>query len=766
MTLQWKNRIRTDHVPDPCASVQIGPGQKNRGARRDRKLPRLMALLAAVTVSACGYAQGVLTITPGRSVATSAGTGIVGYTGDNGAATSATLASPAAVAYDKSGNLFLADRDNHVIREVVKSTGNILTVAGNGIAGFSGDGSAATAAQLDTPTGIAVDGNGNLYIADSHNHRIRKVSGGVITTLAGTGVAGFSGDGAAALSAQLALPQGLAVDATGNVYIADTNNHRVRKIIGTTITTLAGTGDQGYAGDGAAATAALLDSPTSVAVDATGTVYVADRLNQRVRAVATNGTISTVAGNGTSSFSGDGASATAASLSKPTGVSVDASGAIYIADTDNQRIRTVTGGSISTVAGNGLQGNAGDGGALTAASLNAPRAATADAVGNLSIADTLNASVRAANDPTIAFASSQVGVTSTTQTITLSNSGNANLTVGSAAVSGPFAITPGGTCSATPVTLTAGASCTEILAFTPSASGTASGSIVFAGTGVAPQTVLLTGAGAIAATSVTLSSSAAAPFVNQAVVFTASVKPSGLGSATGTVTFFSGGKQLGAVQSVINGSATLTTAFTTAGAYAITAVYSGDGNFAGSTSPTLTQLVGDFNFTLTPDPSQPSGVSVIPGQAAVFRFVAASLSGPFTFPITLSASGLPSGATVTFTPNPVQLGSASVPFTMTIQTPTSTSSVKAFGGGGAVLTLVLLPFAWRRRSYRASMPRLMMVGYVLLSLGALAGITGCGTNSGFFGSPTHSYNITVTATAQNAQGATLQHVSTVALTVQ
>lgn len=732
-----------------------------------RSIVRWMALLGlGAVVAPLAIAQGVLTVTPGRSTSTSTGTGAVGYSGDNGAASSATLAAPAAVAYDASGNLFLADRDNHVIREVVKSTGNIITVAGSGIAGFAGDGSTATAAQLDTPTGIAVDASGNLYIADSHNNRIRKVSGGIITTIAGTGSAGFFGDGAAATSAQLSLPQGVAVDGNGNVFIADTNNHRVRKITGTTITTLAGTGDQGYSGDGAAATAALLDSPSSVAVDASGVVYVADRLNQRVRAIATSGTISTVAGNGTSNFSGDGAAATAASLSKPTGVSVDASGAIYIADTDNQRIRAVTGGSISTVAGNGLQGNTGDGGALNAASLNAPRAATADALGNLSIADTNNERIRAANDPTVAFASSQVGISSTTQTITLSNSGTANLTVASAAISGPFALTANGSCSATPVTLAAGASCTEVLAFTPTAPGTANGSIAFAGTGIAPQTVLLTGAGVIAGTSVTLSSNAAAPFINQPVTFTATVKPAGSGSVTGTVTFFASGTQLGAAQPVTNGSATLTTAFTTAGTYAITALYSGDTNFSSSTSPALTQLVGDFNFTITPDPSQPSGVSVIPGQAAVFNFVAAPLSGPFTFPITLAASGLPPGATVTFSPNPVQLGSSSVPFTMTVQTSASTSGVKALGGGGAVLALVLLPFAWRRRRQGAPMPRLMVVGFMMLSLGALTGLTGCGTNSGFFGNPTRSYNITVTATAQNAQGATLQHVATVKLTVQ
>ena len=734
------------------------------------KTIRFTALPLLVLSVTLGRAQGVLTVTPGRSASTAAGTGATGYSGDNGAAASATLASPAAVAYDTNGNLFLADRDNHVIREVVKSSGNIVTVAGSGVPGFSGDGGAATSAQLDTPTGIAVDGSGNLYIADSHNNRIRKVSGGTISTIAGIGTAGFFGDGATAVTAQLSLPQGVAVDGSGNVYIADTNNHRIRKVTGATITTLAGTGDQGFSGDGASATAALLDSPTSVAVDATGTVYFADRLNQRVRAIATSGVITTVAGSGTGSFSGsfggDGANATAASLSKPTGVSVDASGTIYIADTDNQRIRAVTGGAISTTAGNGLQDFSGDGGALNAASLNVPRAVVTDAAGNLSIADTLNDRVRAANDATVTFDSAQVGVSSTTQTITLNNSGTAALTLSAATLSGPFAMTGASTCSAATITLAPGASCTEVLSFTPTATGAATGAIAFSGTGISPQTVLLTGAGTIGTTTVALSSNSTAPFINQNVTFTATVKPSGSGMPTGTVRFLAGTTQIGATQTVVNGTATLTTTFASAGTYSITAVYSGDSNFSGSTSPVLSQLVGDFNFTITPDPSQPSGISVIPGQAAVFHLIASPLNGPFTFPITLSATGLPPGATVTFNPNPVQLGSSPAPFTMTIQTSANTAAWRAMGGGGTVLALLLVPFVRRRRRSCGPMPRLTMIGFALLSLGALAGITGCGTNSGFFGTPSKSYTIEIVGTAQNAQGATLQHVATVTLTVQ
>jgi hypothetical protein len=209
----------------------------------------ILYLILTLSFASSAFPQGILTVTPSRSVATSAGTGTMGYAGDGGAATSATLASPSAVAYDANGNLYLADAQNHVVREILKS-GQISTIAGTGIEGYGGDGSAATAALLDTPTGVAVDSTGNVYIADSHNQRIRKVSGGIITTIAGTGAAGYSGDGGAATAAQLSLPSAVTIDSNGNLYIADTNNQRIRKITDTAITTIAGNGEELYAGDG------------------------------------------------------------------------------------------------------------------------------------------------------------------------------------------------------------------------------------------------------------------------------------------------------------------------------------------------------------------------------------------------------------------------------------------------------------------------------------------------------------------------------------
>jgi sugar lactone lactonase YvrE len=323
------------------------------------------------------------------TINTVAGTGTAGYSGDGGPATSAQLCTPAGVAVDSSGNLYIGDTGNHRVRKVAVG-GTISTVAGTGTASYSGDGSPAASAQLNYPTGVAVDSSGNLYIADEFNHRIRKVTpGGTISTVAGTGTAGYSGDGSPATSAQLNYPYGVAVDSNGNLYIADDGNHRIREVAsGGTISTVAGTGTAGYSGDGGQATSAKLYSPTGVAVDSSGNLYIADHQNNRVRKVATDGTISTVAGTGTAGYSGDGGSATSAQLDYPTGVAVDSSGNLYVGDFYNNRVRKVTaGGTISTVAGTGTAGYSGDGGPAASAQLNAPSSVAVDAAGRIYVAD-------------------------------------------------------------------------------------------------------------------------------------------------------------------------------------------------------------------------------------------------------------------------------------------------------------------------------------------------------------------------------------------
>ena len=293
-----------------------------------------------------------------------------------------------------AGNLFIADGGNFRIRKV-DTSGIITTVAGNGSSEFSGDGGPATSASLTNPFGVALDGTGNLFIADEGSNRIRKVdTSGIITTVAGNGSSGFSGDGGPAISASLSGPIGVALDGTGNLFFADAGNNRIRKVdTSGIISTVAGDGIFGFSGDGDPATSASLRDPFGVALDGAGNLFIADRFNQRIRRVdAATGIITTVAGDGPTGigaggFSGDGGPATSASLNSPFGVAVDGAGNLFIADTLNNRIRKVdTSGIITTVAGNGSFGFSGDGDPATSASLHEPFGVALDGSGNLFIA--------------------------------------------------------------------------------------------------------------------------------------------------------------------------------------------------------------------------------------------------------------------------------------------------------------------------------------------------------------------------------------------
>jgi sugar lactone lactonase YvrE len=328
-------------------------------------------------------------ITPAGVITTVAGSGGWGLGGDGGPAVSAHLANPRGLAVDQAGNLFIADSDNHEVRMVTQA-GVISTVAGNGTAGFSGDGGPATIAQLNEPVAVAVDAAGNIFIADQHNNRIRMVnSAGVITTITGSTV-GFSGDGGPAGSARISNPGGVTVDRAGNLFIADTGNNRIRMVdAGGIITTVAGS-TAGFSGDGGLATSAQLVLPVDVNVDGSGNLFIADQGNYRIRQMNPAGVISSVAGT-----TDDGRSAASAQFFFPNTVAADGAGNVFVADTDIHRIRKITpSGIITTVAGNGSFGLSGDGGPATSAQLYYPAGVAVDGADNLFIADTRNERVR------------------------------------------------------------------------------------------------------------------------------------------------------------------------------------------------------------------------------------------------------------------------------------------------------------------------------------------------------------------------------------
>lgn len=396
-------------------------------------------------------------------LSTIAGVGLPGYTNDGGAATQARISSTAnGIATDFEGNIYFADTGNHCIRRINATTGIISTVAGDGSNGFGGDGGLATSAQLNSPSDVAVDEAGNLYIADLFNHRIRMVekASGNISTIAGSGATGeamgsFSGDGGAATSATLDTPSSVDVDSEGNVYVSDTFNHRIRKIDNSgDISTVGGSGSTGegnggYEGDGTAATSALLNEPAGISVD-DSFLYIADRLNNRIRVInrmsgdistalgdgsnsdsnglpatisspfdvavdsrgnlyftsptisnvrrqnVSDATVETIAGTGSAGFNGDNA-ATESSLASPRGVAVDRGGNLFITDTGNLRIRRVEAASafnlITTIAGT-TQGYSGDGGAATAAQLDDPFGISVDLKGNVAFSDRSNLRIR------------------------------------------------------------------------------------------------------------------------------------------------------------------------------------------------------------------------------------------------------------------------------------------------------------------------------------------------------------------------------------
>jgi sugar lactone lactonase YvrE len=349
---------------------------------------------------ACALTSWVAAHAAVGPIGTIAGTGSPGIAGDGGPALSAELNHPRQLAIDAGGNVFVAEVDNHRVRRIDPG-GTITTVAGT-TAGFSGDLGPATAAQLRRPVDVAVDAAGNVFVADLDNHRIRRIDAatGIITTVAGT-TGGFSGDGGPATAAQLFAPYSIAVDGAGNLFIGDLGNQRVRHVDAGTgiITTVAGTGTAGFSGDGGPAVAAELYQPIDVVVDAAGNVFVADFSNSRVRRVdGSTGIITTVFGTGTAGFAGDGGLATAADTDGPVGLAFDADGSLFVVELSNRRVRRIDAATslVFTVAGTGEAGVSGDGGPATAATMEGPFGAALASDGALLVADRLGQQIRRA----------------------------------------------------------------------------------------------------------------------------------------------------------------------------------------------------------------------------------------------------------------------------------------------------------------------------------------------------------------------------------
>ena len=598
------------------------------------------------------------------------------YPGDGGLATHAVLCEPSKVVVDASGNLYIADSCSGRIRKVNPYTGIITTVAGGGT-GCSqqtdsvGDGCSATSAKLDNPSGVAVDTLGNIYIADNFNFRIRKVtaSTGLISTVAGSGAYGYSGDGGLATRTALGFLQDVAIDGAGNIYITSSMG-RLLEVTATTgiITTVAGNGTYGYSGDGGQATRAEISTSQGVAVDPSGNIYFADRNNSRIRKVtASTHFITTVAGGGSGCSQqtdsvGDGCSATNAVLNLPDDVTLDASGNIYIADTYNTRVRKVAAstGIITTVAGGGTGGYSGDGGLATSAELS-PYGVALDAYGNIYIAD-YSGSIRAVGT------SQNLGATQLNAT---------------ANIPGTFVYTP------VAGTVLGGGSQTLSATFNPTDYtdySTATASVMLNVTLPTPT--------------LSVASSSNPSTYGGSVTFTATISS----GPTGTVTFYDGTAVLGTGNILTGGTtATFTTSALTAGTHAITASWAGNSNYGAVTSAAITQRVTQAALTITassPTVGYGSGIPTI--TPSYSGWVNGQNSSSLTTQPTCTTTYTPTSA-VGSSPSTRCSGAVDANYsisyvagTVTVtQAPlTITASSPTVGYGGAVPTITPIYSGW------------------------------------------------------------------------
>jgi hypothetical protein len=609
------------------------------------------SVLGSQLMSATGIGPTADFVPP--MISTVAGNGQWIYRGDGGLATASPLFLPMGGATDAAGDLYISDSNNQRIRLVNAATGMISTIAGNGIAGFGGDGGRATSAQLNSPADVKLDGAGNFYIVDSGNHIVRMVNPvtGLIWIIAGIGgKSGYSGDGGAATQATLAYPSAVAFDGDHSLYISDTGNNVVRKVDLSTgiITTVAGTGTAGFSGDGGPATSGQLNYPWGISLGGDGSLYIADLSNNRIRKV-TSGVISTVVGTGTRGYGGDGGLATQAQLNVPASVLMDVAGNLYVADSGNQLVRKVgaASGIIQTIAGTFGGGVNQDGIAATTSELDGPYALFLDGPGNLYVADMFHQLIRmvASNAAALSYLPIRVDRVSPPQPQTIENDGNAALNFTAFNLLSNSALDPASTTCAISQSISVNQTCVLGVEFAPTVTGLlVQGSLsVTSNSSNSPGIINLSGQVLVVQpTQATLTSSANPATFGTVVTFTAVVSNSLPVEPTGTVNFFDGATQIGSAALNATGVAAISTSTLTTGNHSITAVYGGDSQNGLATSPVLVQSVKQLTTTALASSPNPS----LAGAKVTFTATVAGPSGSTTSP----------GGTVTFSDGATTLG--------------------------------------------------------------------------------------------------------------
>ena len=761
------------------------------------------------------------------------------------------LLQPTSVAYDATGNLYFAESRNHVIRRV-DMAGQLTTVAGTSVQGFGGDGGPATAAELDSPRGVALDAQGNLYIADTHNHRIRCVDAVThqIRTLAGTGLGSFSGDGGPAVAASVNTPMGLALDGSNHLYIADSGNNRLRVVDLSTglITTIAGTGQQGFSGDNGPAVAATFNAPSGLAADNFGNIFISDTGNHRIREVSSaTRKVVTLAGDGSSGVR----------LSRPEGLSLDLKGGLLISDAGTNCIYlfNLASGRLSIVAGQGQQAFQGDQGLATLAMLDSPDGVAFDPGGLITVADTNNGRLRQISSesggtvttiaglgslqpsalllsfPAVQAYGSTV-ITTTFSSATLGSGlvrladvsgGNTQLLAATALTGSSASFSLSGlnvgthlllatyagdlthepsqsaivavTITPLPVVVALSSATTVYGQPLPSLTGTLTGVLPqdqasvkasFAAPDAAfplspgsyPLAAALTGS---AAGNYVLTGGGAALTVTQAPTaisvshdssgFLISVASSTSGKPTGAVTLMtSAGSELASIPVSTSGQTFLSDSGLTAGTYSVVAIYSGDTDFLAARSLTISATIGgvspapatpDFSIASTGGAAQ----TAQPGGTATFNFAVTAGGQAMAGPIALTVQGAPSNSSATFTPPLVTPGTTAASVALNVILPRSSAAMPAPASRyhsilALLLPMLLLPLSTRRRLRNATLG--------VVSLALVVVLAGCGdriAGTAATGSSAHTYSLLVTGTTTRADGSSLQHSTTVTLTV-